>query len=243
MESYNLIHGDCLQEMWKIDDQSVDMILCDLPYGTTTCAWDTVIPFDRLWAEYKRVAKENAAIVLFGSQPFTTDLIQSNRSWFRYCWVWDKRITGNPFLAEKQPLKIHEDIVVFCKSQPTYNPQMVKGRMRMKGGSSAGQMFDVQRTKSVNDLYYPLSIIDASNAVRGDHPTEKPVGLCEYLIRTYTNPGELVLDNCMGSGTTVLAALNEGRRAIGIELDPGYFALAKRRIETMQMPLLSTLSA
>lgn len=232
-----LILGDCLEKMKEIPDGSVDMILCDLPYGTTACSWDTVIPFEPLWEDYRRLIRPDGAVVLFGSQPFTTDLIQSNRKWFRYCWIWDKRIAGNPMLANHQPMKIHEDISVFSRESHRYFPQISKGRMRKKGGGNGG-IFGATDSKINND-YYPTSIIDCSNAERKPHPTQKPEELCEYLIRTYTNEGETVLDNCMGSGTTGVACVHTGRNFIGIELDPSYFEIAKRRIEGAQLPLLS----
>lgn len=224
-----LFHGDCLEVMAQLPDASVDMILCDLPYGTTACKWDTVIPFEPLWAQYRRVAKRNAAIVLTASQPFTTALIASNMREFRYCWVWDKKIAGNPFLAKRQPMKRHEDVCVFSASPHFYAPQMTTGKMRTKGGGHS-KLFDVALTSSVNDQYYPTSIVEFSNAKRGIHPTQKPVALMEYLIRTYTREGETVLDNCMGSGTTGVACANTGRQFIGIERDEKYFAIASERI-------------
>jgi site-specific DNA-methyltransferase (adenine-specific) len=224
-----LIHGECLTEMATLPAGSADLILCDLPYGTTACAWDAVIPFEPLWAQYRRIAKPNAAIVLTASQPFTTQLIASNFADFRYCWVWDKKIAGNPFLAKRQPMKRHEDVCVFSVKAHRYFPQMTTGKMRTKGGGHS-KLFDVALTSSVNDQYYPTSIVEFSNAQRGVHPTQKPVALMEYLIRTYTNPGDVVLDNCMGSGTTGVAAIQSGRRFIGIERDPGYFAICQKRI-------------
>lgn len=229
-----LIHGDCLEEMKSIEDASIDMILCDLPYGTTACKWDTVIPFEPLWAEYKRIIKKNGAIVLFGSQPFTTSVISSNIKDFRYCLVWDKTKGGNFALAKKQPMKSHEDIMLFYQAQPTYNPQMeVRGKVRKKGGGKASDNFGIVPTVSFNNEYYPKSILTYSTGSRADHhhPTQKPVALCEYLIKTYTNENETVLDNCMGSGTTGIACLNTNRNFVGIEKDLDYFNIAKNRIE------------
>lgn len=226
---FELHLGDCLELMKDIPDGSVDMVLCDLPYGTTACKWDSVIPFEPLWEQYRRIAKKNAAIVLTASQPFTTALIASNLKGFRYCWVWDKKISGNPFLAKRQPMKRHEDVCVFSAKPHAYFPQMVTGKMRAKGGGHS-KLFDVALTSSVNDQYYPSSIIEFSNAKRGVHPTQKPVALMEYMVRTYTNEGDLVLDNCMGSGTTGVACMNTGRRFIGMEMDAGYFAIAQERI-------------
>lgn len=219
--------------MPSIPDASVDMVLCDLPYGTTACKWDVVIPFAPLWEQYKRVVKRNGAIVLFGSQPFTSLLITSNLRDYRYSWVWDKRLVGNPFVAKYQPLKVHEDICVFAADTPTYNPIMRTGKMRRKGGGYS-KLWAVEHSTARNDQYYPTSIIEVSNAVRGEHPTQKPVALCEYLIRTYTNEGDTVLDNTMGSGTTGVACVNTGCNFIGIERDEGYYGIAWERIEAAQ---------
>lgn len=228
----NLMHGDCLELMKDIPDGSVDMILCDLPYGTTACKWDTVIPFAPLWEQYKRVTKKNAAIVLTASQPFTTALISSNMKMFKYCWVWHKRTSANIGAARFQPLKTHEDIVVFGGK---YIPQMTKGKKRMKGGKAQGGAANgaLAPVYYESDNYYPVSVLDIKTE-RGLHPTQKPVALMEYLIRTYTNEGETVLDNCMGSGTCGVACLNTNRRFIGIEQDDKYFDIARQRIEAAQ---------
>ena len=229
--------GDCLEVMAQLPDASVDMILCDLPYGTTACKWDTVIPFEPLWAQYRRVAKRNAAIVLTASQPFTTALIASNMREFRYCWVWDKTKGGNFALARKQPMKSHEDVCVFYGAQPTYNPEMeTRGAVRKKGGGKASDNFGIVPTVSFNNTYYPKTIIQFSTGSRVDHrhPTQKPVALMEYLIRTYTREGETVLDNCMGSGTTGVAAMNLQRKFIGIERERKYVDIACERIENAQ---------
>ena len=225
----NLMQGDCLELMKDIPDGSIDMILCDLPYGTTACKWDTIIPFEPLWEQYERVIKDNGAIVLTASQPFTTKLIDSNIDLFRYCWVWNKKISGNPLLAKHQPLKVHEDICVFSKKRHNYYPKMRKGKMRKKGGGRS-KLFDMEMSAKYSDEYYPISIIEFSNAKRGVHPTQKPVELFEYLIKTYTNEGDTVLDNCMGSGTTGVACKNLNRQFIGMELDETYFNIAKERI-------------
>ena len=243
-ERYKLLHGDCLQKMWQIPEQSVDMILCDLPYGTTACAWDTVIPFAPLWEHYERVLKENGVIVLTACQPFTTQLISSKIRWFKYCWVWEKPQGVDPFMAKIRPLNNCEDICVFAPSRTTYNPQMTTGKPYIQVRDKNGRQHELtgttlRETTTINEgERYPGRILKF-NQERGAHPTQKPVALFEYLIRTYTNPNELVLDNTMGSGTTVVAALNSGRRAIGIEMDAGYFEIAKSRIENMQMPLLA----
>ena len=225
-----IYNEDCLEGMKRIPDGSVDMILCDLPYGTTACKWDTIIPFEPLWEQYERVIKDNGAIVLTASQPFTTKLIGSNIDLFRYCWVWNKKISGNPLLAKHQPLKVHEDICVFSKKRHNYYPQMRKGKMRKKGGGRS-KLFNMEMSSKYSDEYYPISIIEFSNAKRGVHPTQKPAALFEYLIRTYTNEGDIVLDNCMGSGTTAVACAITNRKYIGFEIIPDYYQEALKRLE------------
>jgi site-specific DNA-methyltransferase (adenine-specific) len=229
MPKIELIQGDCLEKMKDIPDKSIDMILCDLPYGTTQCKWDTVISFELLWEQYKRIIKDNGAIVLTASQPFTSALVMSNIKMFKYEWIWDKKISGNPLLAKYQPLKIHENICVFSKMKHNYYPEMKKGKMRIKGGGKS-KLLNMEMSKSTNDNYYPVSLLEFSNAKRGTHPTQKPVALFEYLIKTYTNEDETVLDNCMGSGTSGVACKNLNRNFIGIELDPEYFKIAEKRI-------------
>jgi len=224
--------GDCLEVMKDIADKSVDMILADLPYGTTACKWDTIIPFEPLWEQYNRVIKDNGAIVLTATQPFTTALIASNYEMFKYCWVWDKKISGNPLLAKHQPLKIHEDICIFSKGKHLYIPKMRKGKMRKKGGGYS-KLFSMEMSSSMSDRYYPVSIIDISNAKRGVHPTQKPVALFEYLIKTYTNEGDLVLDNVAGSGTTGIACINTNRNYILIEKEEKYCDIIQERIKNI----------
>lgn len=233
----DLRKGDCLEVMKNIPDKSVDMILCDLPYGTTACNWDIVIPFDKLWEQYNRIVKDNGAIVLFGSEPFSTLLRMSNIKNFKYDWIWNKKLAGNGILAKKQPLKIHEIVSVFNSN--IYFPQMTKGKMRKKMGLKESEITGGNSfvNEYANDLYYPQSIQEFSiaNLRRGRlHPTQKPVELLEYLIKTYTNENETVLDNCMGSGSTGVACINTNRNFIGIELDEKYFEIAKGRIETCQ---------
>ena len=235
-----LLQGDCLELMRDIPDGSVDMICCDLPYGTTACAWDSVIPFSPLWEQYERIAKHNAAIVLFGSEPFSTELRHSNLKLFRYDWIWQKTLASNFQQCRKQPLKLHEIASVFYKSQPTYNPQMEVGKpytdkARKNIVRVHGEKEFVKRPIQNSGTRYPSSVQRFSNGNNGNvHPTQKPVPLLEYLIKTYTNPGETVLDNCMGSGSTGVARVNTGRDFIGIELDPGYFRTAQKRIEDAQ---------
>ncbi len=240
MSEIKLYKGDCLELMKEIPDKSIDMILADLPYGTTACKWDTIIPFEPLWEQYERVIKDNGAIVLFGSQPFTSALVMSNPKMFRHQWIWNKRMGSNFFNVKSQPLKIHEEVIVFSKKRAFYNPIMRLGKMRVKGSEkqySGDNIFgNHKKTKTENNLYYPVSILDFSNAGRTNkaHPTQKPVALFEYLIKTYTNEGETVLDNCMGSGTTGVACVNTNRNFIGMELDETYFNIAKERIEKVR---------
>jgi len=230
---YNM---DCLEGMKKIDDKSIDMILCDLPYGTTACKWDTVIPFEPLWEQYERVIKDNGAIVLTASQPFTSALVMSKPDLFRYEWIWEKTIASNFMLVKKQPAKKHENILVFYKKQPTYNPQMevgkpYKDRARKRTVSVHGGQETTKKPINNKGTRYPSSVQLFSNGNNHNiHPTQKPVALCEYFIKTYTNEGETVLDNCMGSGTTGVACKNLNRNFIGIELDEEYFKIAKERI-------------
>ncbi len=230
-----LLNGDCLELMKDIPDKSIDMILCDLPYGITACKWDNVIPFEPLWEQYNRIIKDNGAIVLFGSEPFSSQLRMSNIKNYKYDWVWDKKKIGTPLNAKRQPLKIHENIMVFNKHN--YYPIMSVGKYRKKGGVSkqAEITGKVDLNYSVyNNLYYPKSIIEFSNASQKGkvHPTQKPVELLEYLIKTYTNEKETVLDNCMGSGSTGVACINTNRNFIGIELDENYYKIAENRINS-----------
>ena len=233
---YKLLQGDCLEVMKDIPDKSIDMILCDLPYGTTSCQWDSVIPFDDLWVAYKRIIKDNGAIVLFGSEPFTSLLIQSQIELFRYDLIWDKQ-RGCDFLnANRKPMKSHENLVVFYKKSPTYNKQYWFSTPHKKNNGDEKQhsvyhdSYNVD-TESADGKRNPLSIISFPRDGSRMHPTQKPVALCEYLIKTYTNEGDTVLDNCMGSGTTGVAAINTNRNFIGIELNEKYFNIAKKRIE------------
>lgn len=236
-----LFNGDCLEVMKRIPGKSVDMILCDLPYGTTACKWDTIIPFDLLWGHYNRIIKDNGAIVLFGQEPFSSKLRESNPKMYRYDWIWEKERFSNVLCVKRMPGKIHENICVFYKKQPTYNPQMreragkeIKPN-RPKDGKIGSLICSSGLTpKPYIDTgkRYPTTIIKFNRDILtcNLHPTQKPVALCEYLIKTYTNPGETVLDNCMGSGTTGVACKNLGRDFIGIELDPEYFKIAENRI-------------
>ena len=235
MTSPNLMHGDCLELMQSLPDGSVDMILCDLPYGTTACKWDTVILFEPLWAQYKRIAKPNAAIVLTASQPFTTALISSNMKAFKYCWLWKKPQGVDPFMAKHRPLNNVEDVCVFSFGKPLYCAQLVTGKAytvtrdkQPRINEVTGAKMCLSKTENTGSRL-PTRVLEF-NQQRGHHPTQKPVALMEYLIRTYTNEGETVLDNCMGSGTTGVACVNTNRSFIGIEQDDKYFELAKKRI-------------
>lgn len=228
--------------MNNIPDRFVDMILCDLPYGTTQCKWDSVVPFEPLWKQYKRITKYNGAILLFSSQPFTSALIMSNLQMYKYEWIWHKTHPKGHLNAKKMPMRVHENIEVFYRKLPTYNPQMTHGHTRKvahtsyvresNGDSCYGR--EVRNTFYDSTDRYPRDVQIFSNADQSNklHPTQKPVVLCEYLIKTYTNEGDTVLDNCMGSGTTGVACRNLNRKFIGIELDEGYFNIAKNRIET-----------
>jgi len=235
MPKIELIQGDCLEKMKDVNDKSIDMILCDLPYGTTACKWDTIIPFEPLWKQYKRIIKDNGAIVLTASQPFTSALVMSNIKMFKYEWIWDKKIPSGMSYARFQPMRQHENILVFCNGKTIYNPQMIKRDKPIKGGGmSKGETTNNQNLvalKKTYDYKNPTTII-VEDKIRKDslHPTQKPVALFEYLIRTYTNEGETVLDNCMGSGTAGVACKNLNRNFIGIELDSEYFKIAEKRV-------------
>ena len=235
-----LLKGDCLNLVRTIPDKSIDMILTDLPYGTTACKWDSVIPFAPMWGQLNRIIKDNGAIVLFGSEPFSSALRMSNIKNYKYDWVWDKKL-GTGFLnAKKQPLRRIENIMVFYKKQCCYYPIMRKGVKRFKGHKEYHTLDkiygDFKATNKINDEYYPTSILEFSNADKTGklHPTQKPVPLLEYLIKTYTLENETVLDFTMGSGSTGVACVNTNRDFIGIELDDKYFSIAKDRIEAAQ---------
>jgi site-specific DNA-methyltransferase (adenine-specific) len=224
--------GDCLKLMPMIPDHSVDMILCDLPYGTTRNRWDVVIPLDVLWEQYKRLIKPKGAIVLTCQTPFDKVLGASNLPWLKYEWIWLKSQGTGHLNANKAPLKRHENILVFCEGQSTYNPQFTPGKPYIKTPSKilSTNYGHFEQTPIDNPGYrYPTSVLEFKSD-RGLHPTQKPVSLFEYLISTYTNPGDLVLDNCLGSGTTVIASINCQRDYIGIELDQGYYNTAVLRI-------------
>ncbi len=247
--TYQLYNEECLECMSYLPPASVDMVMCDLPYGTTACKWDSVIPFEPLWEQYKRVCKKNAAIVLTASQPFTSALVMSNVKDFKYSWVWMKNRPTGPQHAKNRPMAKHEDVVVFSfgkmghavqvgDMRMTYNPQgMTEGKAKVVTAKGSHSRITGPRPNQVGIEYVamtglPHTLLEFPKEETHEHPTQKPVALMEYLIKTYTNPGDTVLDNCMGSGTTGVACMNTGRNFIGIEKDVehGYFAIAEKRI-------------
>lgn len=255
MSDYQLYLDDCLEVLPTLKDKSVDAIITDLPYGTTACEWDVIIPLDAMWKQVKRVLKVNGVFITTSAQPFTSVLIVSNLSMFRYDITWDK-VTPTGFLnCNNAPLRSHESIVIFYQQQPTYNPQMIKKPYK---GSRTGAGF-TQKGKSIkggvygslvhgsgfrSDMSYPKSVWEfptgnGQTKSHYEHPTQKPVALYEYLIRTYTNAGDTVLDFCMGSGTTIVAAIQTGRKSIGIEKEEKYFKIAKRRAQAANIPLFT----
>lgn len=248
MELNKIYNEDCLEGMKRIPDKSVDMILCDLPYGTTSCKWDTIIPFDKLWEQYERVIKDNGAIVLTASQPFTSALVMSNPKMFKHEWIW-KKTHGGFATAKIKPLARHESILVFSRGKSPYYPikeVITEGKIRDQRKEPAFNKNGKNKSDSpVNpdtkmgyakdykpNERYPISIVEFSNRKeKRVHPTQKPIALFEYLIKTYSNEGETVLDNCMGSGTTAIAAINTNRNYIGFELDKEYYELSNNRIK------------
>ena len=239
-DSIWLMKGDCLERMKEIESGSVDMVLADVPYGTTQCKWDSVIPLEPMWQQLKRIIKPNGAIVMTAAQPFTSVLVCSNLGMFKYQWVWVKNLKTGNLNAKRMPMGGHEDVVVFCAEATTYNPQKRKRTTEVKSGNkrnSTTSVYGKQRELYVDnqsDLINPDTVITGINCVHSSegrvHPTQKPVSLMEYLIKTYTNEGETVLDFTMGSGTTGVAAVSLGRKFIGIEMDDHYFEVAKGRI-------------
>ena len=231
------MQGDCLELMKQMPDKSVDMILCDLPYGTTQNKWDIIIPFQSLWGGYDRIIKDNGVIVLFGQSRFSAQLIMSNLRMYRYTLIWEKTKAGGFLNARRMPLQAHEDIIIFYKKLPTYNPQMEQGEPYIKKAVTDGDGGNYGKFNRVGSVLinegerFPRSVIKFSNDNHKSlHPTQKPVPLLEYLIKTYTNEGETILDNCMGSGSTGVACINTGRNFIGMELDENYFEIAQKRI-------------
>lgn len=229
-----LKNGDCLKLMKDLSDESIDMILADLPYGMTRNKWDTEINLDELWKQYKRIIKENGVIALFSGQPFTSKLVMSNLKMFRYEWIFEKGNATGFLNSKKMPMKAHENVLIFYKKLPTYNPQFEQGdayfRSRSWVGTDNYNFFIPMPTDGSDGKRYPRDVIRLRGGERGDHPTQKPVVWAEYLIKTYTNPNDTVLDNCMGSGSTGVACVNTDRNFIGYELDKEYFNTAQRRI-------------
>jgi site-specific DNA-methyltransferase (adenine-specific) len=242
VEINKIYNGDCLELMPHIATGSIDMILCDLPYGTTNCKWDTIIPFNKLWEQYERIIKHNGAIVLTASQPFTSALVMSNPNMFKYCWYWEKERLTNIAQVKKRAGKTVEDVIVFYKKQPTYNPQMVlyngKPRTNKVKNGVMGKLTDTSMKKVIEykdtGLRYPTQVlkIQRDTLTSNLHETQKPVTLFEYLIKTYTNENDLILDNCLGSGTTAVACKRTNRNFIGIEKDEKYFKIAEQRLAT-----------
>jgi site-specific DNA-methyltransferase (adenine-specific) len=247
LEINKIYFEDCLVGMQGIDDKSIDMILCDLPYGTTACKWDVIIPFEPLWEQYKRIIKNNGSIILFGNQPFTSILVTSNIIWFKYELIWKKNVPTGYFMAKKRPMKIHENILVFYNKQSVFNPQMIerteyeyKKSLRINDSEcfnaeiyGGGRKKLIRKSITDQRFKYPTTICEKNKDRKIDtklHPTQKPVALFEYLIKTYSNENDFVLDNCMGSGTTAIACLNTNRNYIGFENDPKYFEIANQRI-------------
>jgi len=236
-----VILGDCLEVMKEIEDKSIDMILCDLPYGTTSCSWDIIIPFEPLWEQYKRIIKDNGAIVLTASQPFTSALVMSNVEMFKYDLVWNKNLATGFLNANRMPLRSHEEILIFYKKQPIYNPQKIKGKKnhsRGKNKCKTNNLYGYHKIAEDNftELKHPKSVLEIQkeHPSKTIHPTQKPVALFEYLIKTYTNENDLVLDNCAGSGTTGIACINTKRNYILIEKEKEYYDIIIKRIKEVE---------
>lgn len=239
MQLNKVYNEDCLAGMNRVADKSIDLILTDLPYGVTDCEWDNIIPFQPLWEQYHRIIKDNGAIVLFAIQPFTTKLINSNMKYFRYCWYWKKNNKTGGVYSKVQPMRCIEDICVFYKHKPTYNPQGLKklekpiinysNAKTSKIHKWHGKPFTIQKYTN-----YPVHLLEFkgvnTSGKKQLHPTQKPLALCEYLIKTYTNEGDTVLDSCSGSGTTLIAAKNTGRNYIGFETDENYYKISLREL-------------
>ena len=234
--------GDCLDILPTLPDDSIDMVMVDLPYGTTACKWDSIIPVDFLWEQYNRICKKNAAMLFTSAQPFTTTLASSNINNFRYEWIWEKPQGTNPMNAKVMPLKSHENILVFYRSKPTYNPQMWYSTPYSgfsSDTSKIGEVYGNQQSKHRDNpegSRYPKTVLKFKQE-KGLHPTQKPVGLMEYLIKTYTNEGDTVLDNTMGSGTTGVACVNCNRSFVGIEMDKKYYQISKERFNVGRLPI------
>lgn len=239
LKKYELHNGECIEIMRKIEDKTIDMILCDLPYGTTDCSWDHIIPFDKMWEQYNRIIKDNGAIVLFSAQPFTTKLIHSNLKNYKYSWYWIKNTATGFTFAKHQPMRKVEDINVFYKKKPIYVPQglvelekpiIKKRRSKISNDDTIYNEKSLMKEHIVKYTNYPNNVLFFNKESKTVHPTQKPTDLLEYLIKTYTKENNIVLDNCMGSGSTGVACANANRKFIGIELNDKYFEIAKKRI-------------
>lgn len=236
LEVNNVYLGDCLEKMKEIDDKSIDLICVDLPFATTNASWDRMIPLNELWVQYERILKDRKPIVLFAAQPFTSKLIVSNPNWYKYSWIWKKNKSTGFLNAKHQPLRNTEDIVVFSSGKTVYNPQMRKGKEHIRGGKSkntGGEIYNnfSNRTETVSDEYYPETVLEFNSESKPVHPTQKPIALMEYLIKTYSNEGDLILDCCAGSGSTLVAAKNLNRRYIGVEKEENYYNICKERLK------------
>lgn len=249
IESNRIYNMDCVEGMRELPDKSIDCVICDLPYGTTACSWDSVIPFDKLWEQYERICKDTAAIVLFGSEPFSSDLRLSNRKLYKYDWYWNKSKQGNFAQAPYMPLKNIETISVFSKGniapnsavKMIYNPQGTIPCNKINNGGNKANAFRPNRSEKDADhiqtmTNYPRQLLTFDSSYQFIHPTQKPEDLIRYLVRTYSNPGDTILDNCMGSGTTAVAAVLEKRKFIGFETDATYFEKANERLRKLTGP-------
>lgn len=239
LKKYELQNGECIEIMRQIEDKTIDMILCDLPYGTTDCSWDHIIPLDEMWEQYNRIIKDNGAIVLFSAQPFTTKLIHSNLKNYKYSWYWIKNTSTGFAFAKHQPMRKVEDINVFYKRKPLYVPQglielekpiVKKRRSKISNNDTIYNEKSLMKEHIVKYTNYPKNVLFFNKESKTVHPTQKPIDLLEYLIKTYTKENDIVLDNCMGSGSTGVACANTNRKFIGIELNNKYFEIAKKRI-------------
>ena len=238
MEKNIIYHGDCIEGMKTLPDNSVDMVLTDPPYGTTQNKWDTVVDMDAFWEEIKRVTKKNSAILIFTQMPFTAKVVMSNPKMFRYEWICEKHNPTGFLNAKRMPLKCHENILVFYEKLPTYSPQMMQGKPHSRGGKdrqSKNYGSYVYTKRIISNTYFPRDVLKVNwqDSMRGLHPTQKPVSLCEYFIKTYSNKGDIILDPFIGSGTTAVAAVNTERKYIGFEQDDEYFEVAKNRLEKL----------
>ena len=238
MEKNIIYHGDCIKEMKILPDNSVDMVLTDPPYGTTQNKWDTIVDMDAFWKEIKRVTKKNSAILIFTQMPFTATVVMSNPKMFRYEWICEKYNSTGFLNAKRMPLKCHENVLVFYEKLPTYNPQMIQGKPHSRGGTGrqSKNYCSYGHTKRIiSNTYFPRDVLKVNwqDSIRGLHPTQKPVSLCEYFIKTYSNKGDIILDPFIGSGTTAVAAINTERKYIGFEKDDKYFDIAQNRLDKL----------